>query len=419
MSKFIAVRKEPRTTALGLEARPLVDKRLQIAQDAPESRRSEVLREIGLARVEPEEQVPADVNKFQRLGYAGAYVVDTPNDVMAAKAREVLRPDYHIMPDIEMGLPRAMLSKRFVRRPRRKSYWPVESGVAAAHAQGITGQGVLVGILDTGIDADHLEFRDRRVQFRYVPLQPTEGVVRRVRGFDTNGHGTHVAGIIAGRNVGVAPDVDLLVGAVIESETVKTSLERVIVALDWMLSQFQLPENADKPFILNLSLGFRPEWIGVTQMQAVVEGMHLLLRTLVMDFDVLPVVAIGNDGPGVVRAPGYFPECLSVGAVGPDLRTAWFSGGGLSPVTQRPEPDIAGFGVGVLSALERDLDRGSIYAEKSGTSMAAPYVTGIAALVASANPGLQGEALRRHLMDNALRLEEGGARVGAGLARFV
>lgn len=419
MTKFIALRREPRTTFLGLEARPMVDKRMRIAQDAPESRRSEVLREIGLARVESDEQLPKDVNKFQRLGYAGAYVVDTANDVMAAKAREVLTPDYHIMPDIEMGLPKAILSQRFVRRPRRKSYWPAESGVAEAHRQGITGKGVLVGVLDTGIDADHLEFRDRRLPFRYVPLQPTEGQIRSVRGFDTNGHGTHVAGIIAGRNVGVAPDVELLVAAVIESETVKTSLERVMVALDWMLSHFQLPENADKPFILNLSLGFRPEWIGVTEIQSVVEGMHLLLRTLVMDFDVLSVAAIGNDGPGVVRAPGYFPECLSVGAVGPDLRPPWFSGSGLSPVTQEPEPDIAGYGVAVLSALERDLDRVSIYAEKSGTSMAAPYVTGIAALTASANPGLQGEALRRRILDNALRLEEGGSRVGAGLARFI
>jgi subtilisin family serine protease len=419
MTKFIALRREPRTTFLGLEARPMVDKRMRIAQDAPESRRSEVLREIGLARVEPDEQLPKDVNKFQRLGYAGAYVVDTANDVMAAKAREVLTPDYHIMPDIEMGLPKAILSQRFVRRPRRKSYWPAESGVAEAHRQGITGKGVLVGVLDTGVDADHLEFRDRRLPFRYVPLQPTEGQIRSVRGFDTNGHGTHVAGIIGGRNVGVAPDVELLVAAVIESETVKTSLERVMVALDWMLSHFQLPENADKPFILNLSLGFRPEWIGVTEIQSVVEGMHLLLRTLVMDFDVLPVAAIGNDGPGVVRAPGYFPECLSVGAVGPDRRPPWFSGSGLSPVTQETEPDIAGYGVAVLSALERDLDRVSIYAEKSGTSMAAPYVTGIAALTASANPGLQGEALRRRILDNALRLEEGGSRVGAGLARFI
>jgi subtilisin family serine protease len=318
-----------------------------------------------------------------------------------------------------MGLPRAVLSQRFTRRPRRKSYWPAESGVATAHRRGITGKGVLVGILDTGIDADHLEFRNRRVQFRYVPLRPTEGAVRAVRGFDPNGHGTHVAGIIAGRNVGVAPDVDLLVAAVIESETVKTSLERVVVGLDWMLSYFQQPENADKPFILNLSLGFRPEWIGTAQVQSVVEGMHLLLRTLVIDFEVLPVVAIGNDGPGVVRAPGYFPECLSVGAVSLDRRAAWFSGSGLSPVTHQPEPDIAGYGVNVLSALERDLDRGSIYAEKSGTSMAAPYVTGIAALLASANPRLYGEALRRYLLNNALPLEEGGARVGAGLARFV
>src|SRR5262249_30883318 len=138
--------------------------------------------------------------------------------------------------------------------------WPEESGISVAHRSGVRGSGVLVGILDTGCDADHLEFRKRRVEFRYVPFNPDRQNMRAVRGFDITGHGTHVCGIISGRNVGVAPDVDLMVASVIESETIQTSLERIVMGLDWMLSRFDEPENLDKPTIISMSLGFRTEW---------------------------------------------------------------------------------------------------------------------------------------------------------------
>jgi subtilisin family serine protease len=403
---------------MGLEAMSFGNKRSRLVKEAPGSERAEVLESIGLSKMEPAEETPEAGDNFQRLGYAGAYVVEATDEDVAARAKDVLEPEYHIMPDIELGLPKASLARLFQRRPRRETYWPGESGIEDAHEQGVTGKGVLVGVLDTGCDADHLELRDKRIRFQYVPLRPTPEAVRNVRGFDTNGHGTHVTSIIAGKNVGVAPDVDLMVASVIESETVKTSLERVMIALDWMLSHFQLEENLEKPTIINISLGFRPEWISASQLQSVVQGIQLILSTLVVDFEVLPVVAIGNDGPGVVRAPGYFPESFSVGAVNSDLEPATFSGGGISPLSGGTEPDIVGLGVDVLGALERDIERNSLYAKKSGTSMAAPYVSGIAALTASANPGLQGAGLRRRLLDNALSLTGEPVRVGGGLARF-
>jgi subtilisin family serine protease len=127
---------------------------------------------------------------------------------------------------------------------------------------------------------------------------------------------------------------------------------------------------------------------------------------------------VGNDGPGSIRAPAYFEECLSVGAVDSELQPALFSGGGVSPVTQRPEPDIAGFGVDILSSLERDITGRSLYAEMSGTSMAAPYVTGIAALIAAADPCMHSSELRQCLLQRALPLDAPPERVGAGLACF-
>lgn len=72
-----------------------------------------------------------------------------------------------------------------------------------------------------------------------------------------------------------------------------------------------------------------------------------------------------------------------------------------------------------MSSLERDIQRRSLYTRMSGTSMAAPYVAGIAALIASAHSGLQGAALRQRLLETALPLSAPAERVGAGLARFV
>ena len=444
MPKFIAVRKTPRVRRLGLAAMSTADKRKGLVQDAPASERAAVLRGLGLQQIQPEERAPevqeqtssisADAiiriqpeerapevqEGFRRLGYLGAYVVNTPDERKAEQAREVLESDYLIMPDIELSLPTPTIAaSHLLRRGRQRESWPAESGVATAHHSGVTGKGVLVGVLDTGVDADHIELRRKRIEFRYVPLDPAPDAMRAVRGFDTHGHGTHVCGIIAGRRVGVAPDVDLMVASVIESETMRTSLERIYAGLDWMLSQFTIEENQDKPTIVSMSLGFRPEWISPPDLQAVMDGLKLLLSILVDDFDVLPVVAIGNDGPGVMRGPGYFPEVLSVGAVDFGLNPASFSGGGTSPLTGGTEPDVAGYGVDVFSSLERDADNRSSYARMSGTSMATPYVAGVAALLASANPRLQGNALRQRILSQALPLGYPPDRVGAGLARFM
>lgn len=417
--KFVAFRREPRVQTLGLSDLSVQAKRSRVIRSAAQSERAAGLRALGLHEIEPEKQAPVAERGFQRLGKVGAFVVDAPSEQKAEEAKQVLGPAYHFMPNIQLSLPRPVLGGGRVPRGRRRRFWPADSGVAAAHRNGATGRGVLVGVLDTSCDADHVELIKKRVGFRYVPLNPDPGAMRAVRGFDVDGHGTHVCGIIAGRNVGVAPDVDLMVASVIESETMRTSLERILLGLDWMLSQFQVEENLDKPTIISMSLGFRPEWISAPELQSVMDGIRLLFTTLVNDFDILPVVAIGNDGPGTMRAPAYFPEALSVGALDFNLDPWSGSGGGLSPFTGDPKPDVAGYGVDVLSSLERDEDNTSWYGQMTGTSMATPYVTGIAALLASTDPRLQGDALRQRILDDALRLGAGPNRVGVGLARAV
>ncbi|MFN8493208.1 MAG: S8 family serine peptidase [Caldilineaceae bacterium] len=419
MIRFIALRKNPKAVQHKLMDLPRPAKRAAAVRSALVTEESERLESLGLRYVPVGQSAPYVEHHFQQLNFVGAYVVETTNPQMAERAKELLSPDHVIVPDIQLTLPRPVLMQSYRRRPLLHAQWPANSGVALAHKNGIFGEGVLVGVLDTGCDADHLEFRHKKViDFRYVPLDPTSDPVRICRGFDVDGHGTHVCGIIAGQHVGIAPKVDLMVASVIESETLRTSLERVVIALDWMLSKFRLEENLTKPAIINLSLGFRDPSTTPEQFEAILQGLKQILATLVVDFDVLPIVAVGNDGPGTMRAPAYFLESMSVGAVDFSLQPAQFSGGGVSAITQQTEPDIAGYGVNILSCLERDVRNHSLYARMSGTSMAAPYVTGIAALLAAANPRLRGSELRQHLTSQALHLDAGPERVGVGLARF-
>jgi serine protease AprX len=296
------------------------------------------------------------------------------------------------------------------------SEWPEESGVAKAHAKGIRGGGVLMGVLDTGIDADHGEFSHKQVVYRFVPLNPFSEP-RNIRGFDTDGHGTHVSGIIAGKSVGVAPEVGLYVASVIESETLETSLSRVLQGLDWLLSQFSTPENQGRPGIISMSIGFPKPGQEDTDYQYRLKLMRKTLSDLRTHANVLPVIAIGNDGPNRYRYPGAFKEVLGVGAVDFNKKIADFSGGGDPVGEDDAKPNICGYGVGVYSSLERSYDGQSIYTRMSGTSMATPYVAGLAALYRSALPLLRVDEVENLLYAHTVPVQP-GARGGKGLAVY-
>lgn len=395
----------------------------KLARDLTQ-RIAESLATLGFIQVSPKASVdePAlgneQVSNFMPLDYLGAYVVNSSNTQKIAEARQSFEAlEYDVMRDIQLSLPQPISAERVSWRTKRVP-WPLESGVQQAHNNGITGKGVIVGVLDTGCDADHVQFRQKPIDFRYVPHHSEFDDLRNVRGFDVDGHGTHVCGIIAGRHVGVAPDVDLMVASVLESETNRTALSRILRGLDWMLAEINSSENFGKPAIINMSLGFIPERLSRMDRYSLMVDVRGVITSLVEDYNVLPVVAIGNEGPDNMRAPGYFPETLSVGAVDFDLEPADFTGGGVSPIDGITQPNIAGYGVGVFSCLERDRNNRSSYVCMSGTSMATPYVTGIAALCASADPNLQGEVLQQHLLNTALPLQVPEDRVGVGLARF-
>lgn len=250
-------------------------------------------------------------------------------------------------------------------RPDPGPTWGIRALQAdALWAEGLSGAGVLVGHLDTGIDGAHPMLEqaiakaavfDHYGQERKASKPPT----------DSDDHGTHTAATIAGRphkkvRAGVAPGARLLSAEVIEGGD---AIARVLGGMEWALQQGAR--------ILNLSLGW-PNY--VDSFLSIVDALRAN--------ECLPVIAAGNEGEGSTRSPGNYVQALSVGATGPTARIPVFSG---SEIMLRDQdsivPDIVAPGVDIWSAAP-----GGGFQLMQGTSMAAPHVSGLAALLFEACP---------------------------------
>jgi subtilisin len=239
-----------------------------------------------------------------------------------------------------------------------------QMGVEELWDAGFKGQDVLVGHLDTGVDANHPALSAAVAAFAEFDLLGAQipGAVAR----DSGEHGTHTAATIAGRPVngravGVAPGAKLACAMVIEGGN---AFARVLGGMDWVIGRGAR--------VLSMSLGFRG-WF----------DDFLALTERLRELGVLPVFAVGNEGPGTSRSPGNYVEALSVGAVGQPLAVPAFSSSQRFQRARDPlVPDVVAPGVDIISAKP-----GGGYQSMDGTSMATPHVAGLAALLIGAVPG--------------------------------
>ena len=152
-----------------------------------------------------------EVGAFLHLPWLGMTAAFFGDERDYDRAAAELANEYDFVPNFTLSLPHPVEAHAALEsRPEglaTRFEWPAETGIAEAHRLGLRGAGVLLGVLDTGVDSDHDEFAHRLITYRYVSFFPQhpDWPPRDVRGFDIDGHGTHVCGIAAGRNVGVAP----------------------------------------------------------------------------------------------------------------------------------------------------------------------------------------------------------------------
>lgn len=245
----------------------------------------------------------------------------------------------------------------------------------------LTGRGVHVGIIDSGIDAQHPDLAGKVVAFRDFWTVPRQAP------YDEDGHGTHVAGTIAGGStsgiqIGVAPDTRLIIAKIFGPED-GAPLAGILKAMDWMADPDGNPDTFDAPSLVSNS------WGGGFTDGSVDPVKDVLCRAVDnwVKLGILPVFAAGNDGPNgaTVGIPGACPSAFTVGAVDATTGTvARFSSRGpaLWSIGNVVKPDVSAPGVDVRSAFP-----GGSYRVWSGTSMATPHVAGLAALVFQATPG--------------------------------
>lgn len=262
---------------------------------------------------------------------------------------------------------------------------------------------VVVGIIDSGVDSTHRaiskNYRGNDSSLAayswYNTITGKDG--SQEKPYDDRGHGTHVCGTILGSKenalLGVAPKAKWI-GVKVFDQDGETDNVKLLKAGEWIMAPNGDPTKAPK--VVNNS------WGGNSN-----DGFFQEIVKKWREAGIFPVFSAGNVGPfndggdDSIGTPGAYPESYAVGAIRKDEHIAKFSLRGKSSYTNKIKPDIVAPGVNILSCIP-----GQKYTIYTGTSMAAPHVTGVIALMLQVNPNLTVDQIENILNETALPLKD-------------
>lgn len=295
-----------------------------------------------------------------------------------------------------------------------------------AHQNNITGKGVGVAVLDTGLGMhrDFIDNSNRVIAFKDM-------LNKRREPYDDNGHGTHVCGIIGGNGysskgkyIGVAPECNLI-GVKVLDRRGDGNISDVLAGLQWIIDN----KRRYNIRIINISVGTAVKE-NMDENSLLVQGVNA-----VWDSGIVVVVAAGNNGPGPmsISTPGISRKVITVGSSDDNVsvevfgsRTKDYSGRGPTPYCIK-KPDIVAPGSNIVSCnINSYSNRASVnrlgaatapmmYTVKSGTSMATPVVSGAIALLLSSHPELTNREVKLRLRNTAVDLGYHWEKQGWGM----
>ncbi|MBA4735276.1 MAG: S8 family serine peptidase, partial [Candidatus Poseidoniales archaeon] len=341
---------------------------------------------------------------------------------------------------------------------------PSEVYSSTAHELGYTGSGVIIAVLDTGVDNEHRSLNDFDDVNDAPDSDPTSYSDHKwIAGYDAtsqnpdtsgetdpddgNGHGTHVAGSALGTgdasrvHMGTAPGAGLIDIKVL-TDGGGTNSQYSLAGLQWMIN------NADTNWGVNSSyngiqiasmsygsLGGGPLFPGDQGDNGTSAEANLVNQAT--DAGIVCVVAIGNDGSNRVPSPGSADGAVTIGSVN-DRNTITRDDDEMSDFSNygprqsdndddeldEQKPDVTAYGSNIVSATYAAslpipgsdavlADDG--YDSKSGTSMATPIASGVIALMLEANPSLTPEEVKEALQSSS---EQRGVPADEGLSRW-
>ncbi len=258
---------------------------------------------------------------------------------------------------------------------------------------GYYGQGVVVASMDTGVDINHPELASRwrggsdswYDPYNQHPITPT----------DSNGHGTWTMGVMvagdgSGATLGVAPQAQWI-AVKIFNDSGSATATAIHLGFQWLLDPDGNPATADAPQVVNNSWAYGNPGCNL-EFQNDLQSLRLA--------GILPVFAAGNYGPNSSTSvsPANYPEAFAVGAVDNlgVLQVSSSRGPSACGETSSIYPEVVAPGANITTT-----DLFSLYTQASGTSMSAPHISGVLALLNNAFPGLSTESQAAALVNTA------------------